>query len=191
MTLERIESHIMDEARSRASQIEAQGKAQAEHILKTGRERIDKRTDDALARLQAELAAEADKQIAILRARHGMQLLEQKTRIIDHVFQKAADKLLFNERYWSRLREELKKLAGHEGTIRCRAEHKETLAKMRDELNRETGGKMPPLGEPIAITGGFILEGKSFDVDHSLDAELARFREKVLPELIAKAFAEK
>ena len=190
MTLKTIEEHILNETRAEADRLRGEGKARAQRLLDEGRARIEKRTSDALERMANELAADTERKLAVLRARHGVQLLEQKTLIIDRIFAKAGEKLLFNETYWSRLREALKRLAGHEGTLRCRAEHVETLRKMRDELDAETGAKMPPVGDPVDITGGFVLEGKSFDVDHSLDSELMTFREKVLPELINKAFAE-
>ena len=189
--LKNIQQHILERAGGEADEICAEAKTRAERIVSAGRERIETETSDDIERLKTKLAAEAGKQLAILRARHRMQLLEQKTRIIDQVFRKVADKLLFNDGYWARLRGKLEDLAGHEGTIRCRAEHAETLGKIIDELNKETNGKMPPLGEePVSIAGGFVLEGTSFDVDESLDAELANFREKVLPELIQKAFAD-
>ena len=55
-------------------------------------------------------------------------------------------------------------------------------------------GMLPPLHRrwfDWAIMGGFVLHAETFDTDCSLDLELASFREKALPELIARAFPQK
>ena len=102
-----------------------------------------------------------------------------------------AEKLLLSEEYWRLIREQLRDLAAEKGQILCRGDHRETLAKVRDELNAELDEKLAPLAEESAdILGGFVLRGSEFDLDVSLDSQLEAFREKVLPELIAKVFPE-
>ncbi len=172
--LKRIEDHVLTKARAEAQKVLDDGRKQSDALLAAAREETDRK-----------LKAELDR----LRSERAQELLVDKSGVLDDVFKRAADRLLESPAYWDLLRRRLKELPGQKGEILCRAEHRDTLAKHVEELGRETGGKMPPLAKDSAnILGGFILRGERMDIDFTLESELAALRERILPELAAKAF---
>jgi vacuolar-type H+-ATPase subunit E/Vma4 len=187
--LKPIEDHVQALARVEADGIAAQAKAEAERIVASAREESDRRLKSELDKLRAELDAGLDREVSVVRSARAQELLAGKSRILDDVFRRAAERLLASAAWWDLLRARLRSLAGEKGQVLCRAEHRDTIGKCLAELKGETGGKMPPLADESAkILGGFILRGAQFDVDYSLESELASLREKILPELAAKAF---
>ena len=191
MTLKRIEDHILEKAQSEARAVTDAARQDAEARIRAGRDEIDRAFQADVARLEAELAQELERELAALGAERRMEVLRMKSDLLDRIFRRAAEKLAAGPDYWKRVREEMKSLAGREGQVLCSPGHKTAVARILSELGRETGAKMPPLGEePAKITAGVVLRGKDFDMDLSLDAELASLREEILPELIRKAFPD-
>ncbi len=189
--LGRIENHVLSKARAEAAEIASKAGVEAERIAAAAREECDKRSRAELDRVRADLAAESEREAAVLRGRGRAERLAMKSRILDDVFRKAAERLVKDGAYWDLLRRRLRDLAGQKGRVLCRAEHREALGRHIAELNRETGGKAPALADESAdILGGFILRGDHVDVDFTLETELAAFRERILPELAAKAFPD-
>jgi len=189
MTLEKIETHVVEEARAKAGEIADATRAECEKIAADAREEADAAFAAAVERLKADLANAFGHAVGKLHADHRLESLRIRTAILDDVFAKARDKLLHDEDYWQLTRAQLRTVAGKTGAVRCRAAHREALARMIDELNAELKEKVPPLADdPVDILGGFVLEGRKFDLDFSLDAQLDAFREKVLSELLVEAF---
>jgi len=192
MTLENIRNHIIEQAKAEASRAREETLREADRIIASAREEADREFHSAIERLQAELDAALDQETGRLRAAQRMELLKLKSRILDEIFARAAGKLLSNERYWERVREQLEELAGQEGQVLCRSEDRERVSRIIRELNGRLDRKVPGLArDPAGIRGGFVFQGRGFDVDVSLDSQLEVFREKVLPELVAKTFPEK
>ena len=191
MTLERIENHIIEKAKAEGEAI-AQGAAEeAACITRAAREEADAAYGAAIEQSKSRLSAEFEQTLGRARAAGRMELLKRKSAILDDILTKTQGKLLAGEEYWKRVREQLRSLAGHEGHILCGADHRERIAKMIKELNGDLSEKVPALAkEPGDISGGFILTGDKYDVDFSLASQLEALREKILPELIAKAFPE-
>jgi vacuolar-type H+-ATPase subunit E/Vma4 len=187
--LKRIEDHVLDKARAEAAKVLGEARRQADALLAAAREETDRRLKSELDRLKSELDAALDRELSGRRASRGQELLVDKSRVLDDAFKRAGDRLLKSPGYWDLLRRRLKELAGQKGGVLCRAEHRDTIGKYITELNRETGGKMPALAdENASILGGFVLRGERVDVVFTLEGELATLREKILPELAAKAF---
>jgi vacuolar-type H+-ATPase subunit E/Vma4 len=191
MTLEKIETHIGEQARAEADEIAAKTREECERIVAEAKAASEREFDAAVERLKAELANAFDHAIGKVQADHRRALLEERTRILDEVFEKATARLLEREEYWALVRKHLHEVAGLEGTIRCRAEHRDRIAKMVGEVAQKTGKTLPPVSDdPVGIVGGFVLEGERFDLDFSLDAQMEAFRERTLTELLAEAFTK-
>jgi len=191
MTLERIENHIIEKAETEAEAIAHEAAEEAGRITGSAREEADAAFHAAIEQAKSQLSAEFEKALGQARTAGRMELLKRKSAILYDIFAKTAERLIANEEYWKCLREQLKGLAGQKGTILCAADHREKIAEMIKELNGELSEKVPSAAkEPADISGGFILTGDEYDVDFSLDSQLEALREKILPELIAKAFPE-
>jgi len=191
MTLEKIESHIVDEAEAKAAEAAAKTSEETERTVSTARQEAEAGYADGAERLKAELAGAFDQGVGQLQSHERLEMLKVKTGILDGLFSKATEKLLFDDGFWQLTRENLKKVAAQKGAIACREDHRETIGKMIDELNAGAGGKIPALADDnVDILGGFIFLGDTFDIDFSLDSQLETFRTQVLPELMAEAFPE-
>ncbi len=189
MTLKRIEDHVLEKSRAEAQKVLDEGRREADAALRSAREETDRKVKGELDRLKVDLDAALDREISGRRASRGQELLVDKSRVLDDVFKRAAERLLKDPGYWELLRRRLKELAGQPGSVLCRAEHREAVGRLIDGLKAETGGKVPPLADESAnILGGFVLRGDRVDVDFSLESELAALHERILPELAAKAF---
>ena len=191
MTLERIEKHITEQTEAEVAEIIERARKEAEHLTSTAREEADAEYAGDIERLKRELKSTFEQETGKLRAQRRMELLKFKSNILDDIFAKAAEKLLARDEYWNIVRTQLTELAGREGQILCRSEHRKKTAGIMEELNGELTEKIAPLGEEsLDITGGFVFRSERFDIDYSLDSQLESLREKVLPELIAEAFPE-
>jgi len=191
MTLKRIEDHILDQAKAEASTMTEAARQEADRLTSAAREQCEAEYAAAVEGLQRQLKTTFEQETGKLRADCGMELLRLKTRILDDIFRKAARKLLERDDFWNLVQRQLKEVAGREGRVHCRADHRDAVGKLIDEINGASEQKIAPLAEePVDITGGFVFRGAQFDIDYSLDSQLADFREKTLPELIARAFPE-
>ena len=185
MTLENIENHVLERAEREAKALTVKAKTECEQITSTMREETDNEYEITIERLTAELKNDFEKAIGSAKAENRMALLTLKTRILDNVFQSAIEKLVFSDRYWDFVRARLAEISGMKGEILCRAEHRDRISKMCKDI----GGDIPPMSdESVNIHGGFILKGAEFDLDASLEAQMANCRENILPDLMNRAF---
>lgn len=196
MTLEKIENHVIKQAREEAEAITTKTREEARRITAEAREQAEGEYAAAVDRLKGTLDTTLEQEIGKLDGRHRMELLDLKSKILDDVFRQAVEKLLLDDEHWKVTWKHLREVAGQKGQILCRAEHHETFAKKMAELETALVGArhaspLPPLAdEPAPILGGFIFRCDKFDADFSLDSQLEAFREKLLPELVARAFPE-
>ena len=132
MTLKRIEDHILEQAKAESSTMTEAARKEAERLTSAAREACEAEYAADVDVLERQLKTAFEQETGKLRADGRMELLRLKTRILDDVFRKAARKLLERDHYWDLIRTQLRAVAGREGRIHCRTEHRDAVGKLID-----------------------------------------------------------
>lgn len=180
MTIERIERHILEKARAEADRMLREARDAAQARIGEARERHARQLQGQVAALKEDLARHHQQELAKLRTEERAELLRIKTDIIDRVFDAAGTRLAQDDRYLHWLRRKLEAARGVSGSLLCRAEDTELVARLLKETGRQD---LSVSHETVRIRGGWFLRTDKYDLDLTLDAELASLREVVLPEL--------
>lgn len=181
MSLERIQRHIVEQAKDRAREQVAGALRAAEGQLAEARRREEELLAEQLKGLDAELERRRQQETAKVRAEHRAELLRIKTGIIEKVFAEAREKILKSELYRKWLREKLAALEVKSGRIVCRGEDREMIRQLLGEL-KLSGLTFAEDGNPTEA--GFVMRTEKYDLDVTLGAELADLREKLTGELV-------
>ncbi len=181
MTLERIRSHILEQAKSQAGQMVNETELNAAARLKQVHKDESEKLEADVAALERGLERVRQQELAKRRTECRAELLRIKTDIIDRVFTDVVGKILAGEVYRNWLRGKLNKVGRINAQIICRGEDRALIAQLLGELGHEqmsfVEDEQPPMG-------GFVLRTKNYDMDVTLQAELVGLREELTPELV-------
>jgi vacuolar-type H+-ATPase subunit E/Vma4 len=187
MSLERITEHILEQARQNAqTAVEAAGK-EAEEKLAEARRREEELLAEQVKGLETELERERQQETARRRTDQRAELLRVKTKIVEGIFTEAREKVLGSGAYREWLKERLKTSGVASGKVVCRAEDRGVMEQLLKELGL-TG--ITVVKEGSAPAGGFILRTEKYDLDVTLEAELAELREELTGELVERLSAQ-
>ena len=120
-----------------------------------------------------------------------LRILQAKQEILGIAFERSRDKLMALPEKTKRGFYKKNLLAAvEEGTetIRVAADERELWVSLLQEVNKELvkkglPGQLQLAEEPAEISGGFLLQGKHFEVNGSIEALLAAVEERLRPEV--------
>ena len=180
MTLERIRSHILEQAQAKAEETIRQTELKTADRLKQAEHDENAQLESDLAGLERDLARSRQQELARQRTNDRADLLRLKTDILNQVFTQAAEKVLAGQVYRDWLRGKLQQIDKTSAQIICRPEDRDTISQLLGEVGLNGFSFAEDVSPP---RGGFLLRTKNYDVDVTLDAELTDLREKLIPEL--------
>ncbi|GEM_PF-4067879 len=181
MTLERIKQHILEQAQGEARGLVETARQESESRLSEARAQEKDRLEEQVKDLEAELERERQQTTANVRTRARAEMLRMKTEILETVFSEAKAKILAGAAYRTWLKNKLDEVTVQAGEILCRPEDRAVIGELLKETGRE-GLKVAESGEGPA--GGFVVRTEKYDLDVTLDAELAGLREDLVGELV-------
>lgn len=181
----REKESILNEARSKASQIEREAAREAEQIEASALARAREKASEILRR--AETLADLDSRKAILSA---------KMKAVEEAFRRAADSLatLPDDQYRRLLVEVAAGVAsGAERVIVSPRDRERLGSRFIQELNEALRARGKPgsvrfSDETRAMRGGVILAGERLEVNLTFDAALERVRDELVPRVAAILF---
>jgi len=193
MSPERIREAILSEARREAERIEAEARARFQERLAAATEALEEEFGRRLHQARDHAQRESDRKVAHARSQHNLALLELRNRILDEVFQEAARRLanLPDEQYRQFVKGRLKEAAGSQGgELLCNRRDAARLAPVVEELNsgRPTDARLVLVPGDRPSLGGVVLRTGKFEIDLSLDTQMAQVREQLAPEIAEKLF---
>ena len=187
MSLDKIEKHILEQARQEADVLLENARKERSERLAEVQEREKETLEQQVKGLEHSLERERQQATAKERARQRAEILRMKTDIIDGVFRDAKEKSLGSAAYREWLKKRLLEMDVKEGDILCREADRQMMAELLKEVGLEGLGVA---GEGQAPTGGFLARTGKYELDVTLDGELAGLREELVGEL-AQALDQK
>jgi vacuolar-type H+-ATPase subunit E/Vma4 len=190
MSVEHIEKKILDDARAEAERIVTEAREQADARVTDAQAENEQRAEREIEAERADLEQQLGRKTTAEKAANRLKLLAHKTDLLDDVFEAAAEQFIGDRAgdYARWLAGQLRAVAGEEGRIvpaePDRAALEELLAGLKDKAGLELAD------ESLPLQGGFVLEGKTADLDLSLDTRLTELRSELKPELARNAFRD-
>ena len=183
MTLERIRSHILEQAKSKADEMVRQTELKAADRLKQAEHDETARLESDLADLERDLTRTRQQELAKQRTSDRADVLRLKTDILNEVFARASEKVLAGQVYRDWLLSKLREVGSTSAQIICRPEDRDMLSQLLGEVG-VNGLSFAEDARPPR--GGFLLRTEKYDVDVTLKAELTDLREELTPELVER-----
>jgi vacuolar-type H+-ATPase subunit E/Vma4 len=195
MSLDRIRTATLADARSEAERIENTARAHREERLEGAREALDAEFARRREQAQNEVRRQNRRQVVMRRSEHNLALLERRNEILDDLFNQAADRLadMPDEEYCAVIEDWMQALPPDVGgTVVCSERDEERLSALAARLNdgrpEEARLRMDLHWGPLR--GGVVFQTPLFEIDLSLDARLRRLREALAPEAARLLFPE-
>jgi len=197
MDAENVVGKILADARAEAQKI----KQQADDKEAAERAKLDRQLNehDEQTQLLAEKCAGDEKLHILAAARMGIakQLLAEKRKILDEVFEQAANRLKkLPDKDYCKLMEKLMLEAVETGDEEVIVGKNETRVddKFISQINRQLGsngkGRLKLSDERQNLEAGFILKRGKIKVDVSIEALLNQTRRELETELAKELFAD-
>jgi len=195
MSLESVRKKVLERAKQEAEAIVKEAETKAASDLAEAKRRISRDLEAALERKRSELKEDLNRRLAEIRRRQRMEILTEKNRLIDTIFDELKEKLLSleGEAYWRFVEKCLQEIPdGLSGSVHFPPRDRARLPEgLLDRINsRRRSGKLT-LGEPAeGIEGGFIFRSERFEMNASLGHRLGELRHDELMRLSKELFTE-
>lgn len=193
MPLERIKTHILEDAHKEAERLLKSAQEDLELKISRARASLQKEVERRLETLKKELQREKERFLFRLQANYNMELLRLKNEIIDGVFQDALEHILSlpEQDYLALLEGWLKKteIPAKSELRLCERDLRRIGPELVRRINESAKKELLLLSDsPVDIKGGFILGTKNFEIDRGLDTLLSHLREECTPFVAAQLF---
>lgn len=187
MSLDNIETKIIDSAKAEADKIAREAQEQADERIKSAHAKNEKRAHNSVEQAHKALEQERDQHVTAARAAGRLKLLARRANILNEVFNAAVDRFVGarDGAYREWLSARLASVAKQKGVIVPAEADRKIIS---DLLEKQGGDGLEIAAESAPIRGGFLLKGDKMDIDLSLDTRLAETRSKLMPELARRAF---
>ena len=189
--LSELTNHMLEEAKLQAKAEEDRGREEAERLAVDFRKATAEMAEAIQEEYRRKGEDEARRIISQAEMEAKLRILQAKQEILGIAFERSRDKLMALPEKTKRGFYKKNLLAAvDEGTetIRVAADERELWVSLLQEVNKELvkkglPGQLQLAEEPAEISGGFLLQGKHFEVNGSIEALLAAVEERLRPEV--------
>jgi len=192
VTLHEVEAAVLKKAQAEAESLLVEARRLAEERWQRESVRLREEHRRRLEHLRVEEEAALAREVAAKRAEHRRALLARKNEILDEVFHQAAEAIITlpddGYRCWleAQLLRVVRLTQGDEsaGEVLTNDRDHTLVGRLLTQLT--PGARLTLAAERVPIRGGFLVRGRRWDLDLSLDSLLAQLRE-TLAEKVATA----
>jgi len=190
VSLAKVEEVVLKKAQQEAAALVQEAARAADAHREKESARLKAQHTQRVESARAEMQAALERELNAKESEGRRQLLGRKNELIGQVFDQAAERIISlpADGYRDWLKRQLRRVPPmDQATIRVAARDKAPVASVLAELGR------PDLRldeAPADIRGGFLVQGKSFDMDFSLDSLLGVLRESLAEKATAKLFGD-
>ena len=193
MSLERIRETILSKARQEAEGVLSDARKRHEAQLAAARDSLQKEFAARLERAKQQARQECDREAAHKRSQHNLALLKLRNSILNDVFDDAAQRLLAlpDDEYRQYVRLRMGDVPAElGGELLCKKSDEKRLAPLVEEMNkaRPVDAQLKLIPGDTPALGGVILRTQKFELDLSLDTQLAQLRDELAPEVAKGLF---
>ena len=192
MAVDDILKKIKAEAEEAARQVVSQAESEADGITGEARKRVDAERERLLNRARQRASEERNRIVTMAKLSARRELLEEKQRLLDRVFEETKSGIASMEKseYRRLIGAFLAGTVGEGGAeVVVDTDEKRIDQAFLDSVSGELGrGPLKLSDERRAIGGGFILKSGRTETNCTLETILRDAREKVEPEIAAILF---
>jgi len=194
MSMEGVESRVLAEAKAEAKKIVEEALGERDRLLKEFQDESEKALEEAVRAAEAEAAAETSRQLGRARHEGELDILRAKNEVLDEAFRRAAEgfRSVPEGEYLELMAAWLKNLPPETGgaLIVSPNDAGRFSGGFLDGVNaaRPDTGKFTSVAQNPKITGGFIVEGRDFVVDVTLERRARELREALAGEIARELF---
>jgi V/A-type H+/Na+-transporting ATPase subunit E len=189
MALDDIEREIIETAEKEAAGIVTESKQKAEAALKQNQAELNSREESALLQSQEEarIIREQGRLSAVLE--ESKKILALKQAVVAGIYKEALLELkkMPDAEYGLLMGKACGDLSGFEGLL-VPAAGREKITKKVLAGKRLKNIKLSEKSRELA--GGFLVQGRSFDLDHSFEAVLEKLRLELEPQILGLLFGK-
>mgnify|MGYP000327619550 CR=1 FL=1 len=196
---ERIKSRILEDARTKAAEIEAQAKQEAKEIMDLALSEAARKKEALLEKAKAE-GAEAYRRIISVAGLEGRkQILKTKQDMVEAAFKKAVEKVTsMPDNEYQRFLEDMAVNASSKGTgeiVMSEKDLKRIDKKFINNINtrlEKSGikGNLTLSKETIRSSGGFILKSGDVEINSTLEIIFEMIRPACESDVVKILFKE-
>ncbi len=182
MSLDRVKTTVLDEARARAAKQLQEAGREAEQILADGRAHDERSAGDALRDARLRLERETIRELERIQHDNRLQILSAKNKGIDEVFRRVDDKLkaMPDGEYLALIGEWLGGLpADAGGVLRVNPKDVAKFSAGLETLNQKRSGKgrFTEVAADPKVANGAVVDGPDYNIDCTIDRRLNALRE--------------
>lgn len=195
MSVEKITSKILEDAKAQADAITGDAKLRADGIIRDAREKADKLIEDYRARGEEEKCKLIDRKKSVAEIDGRKLTLEVKQKIIRNTFTLASEKIaaMDKDKYIEFLIGKIQKSGIADGAIVMNKEQREKIGpELVDELNRRISGVKDGgftlSDETRNMVGGFMVKRGQVYMNGTLENLMEEEQGEIMPSVVEKLF---
>lgn len=182
MSLDRVKTTVLEEAKARAAKKLEEAKLEAERLLAESKVADERAASDAVRDARLRFERETARELERIQHENRLHILSAKNQAIDEVFKRVKEKLagLRDEEGFTLVAEWLSSLPAEVGgVLRVNPKDQAKFVSNLDVLNRNRSGKgvFTKVESEPKISGGAVVDGPDYNIDCTLDRRLGELRE--------------
>lgn len=193
MSLDRVKTTVLEEARARAAEITANAKREADQILADGRAHDERVGGEAVRDARIRFERETVRELERIQHDNRLQILSAKNTAIDEVFRRIGDKLkaMSSDEYLGMVGKWLDALpADVGGELRVNPKDADVFKAGLDRLNKSRSGEgvFTSVATDPKVLSGAVVNGPDYTIDCTVERRIAELRETAAGELARVLF---
>ncbi len=193
MSLDRVKTTVLEEAKARAAEKLAEAKREADQILAEGRAHDERVGGDAIRDAKLRLERETNRELERIQHDNRLQILAAKNKALDEVFRRVNDKLksMSQDEYFGMIGSWLDALpATVGGALRVNPRDTDAFTANLARLNKNRSGEgtFTEVTADPKVPSGAVVDGPDYTIDCTIDRRLSELRETAAGELARVLF---
>lgn len=182
MSLDRVKTTVLEEAKAKAAITLDTASKTAERILADGRATDERIAADVIRDTKARLEKDTNRELERLQHDNRLQILSAKNKAIDEVFKRVSARLsgMNDGEYIAMIGKWLDALpADVGGVLRVNPRDEAKFKAGLDTLNRNRGGngRFTQIMTDAKVPSGAVVDGPDYNIDCTIDRRLGELRE--------------
>ncbi len=183
-----MEEVVVRKAEAEAKEILAEARKEADERWETRSARLREEHERRVEAAKQEIESELERTEGSKANDNRVELLRVKNEILDEIFDKALDRFVESDAYSGWLKRQVEALPEMEGAeLVANEADRDRLKKAAADGERND---MPVAEDAAPIRGGFLVRGKQFDMDVSVESLMDAMRESLTQRIARQLFDE-
>lgn len=193
MSLEKIKTTVLQEAKARAEQKLDEARKEAERLLAEGRHADERTGGEVIRDAKLRFEREANRELERIQYDNRLEILSAKNKAIDEVFRRVDQRIgaMTDAEYVSLVGAWLARLpANVGGVLRVNPKDEAKFTANLESLNagRSGAGLFTGVAADPGVATGAVVDGLDYNIDCTIDRRLGELRESAAGDLARVLF---